>query len=187
MYLEAFNNARNNFMLETRVLTLSILSNHNNIHILMPRRKPRKVETVDQRSIQIQLFPQLNIERADSTAHRCPKPTFQTHFVFLNRLDHLLRDLAQVPVYIVLLEEHRRVHGLHDLFDRVCHEWAHPVTRDQGHGAWGAVARSWHVGDGAREGEARGGGELVEERDDVSTSHVGFFGVLCVPLGVRLG
>ena len=35
--------------------------------------------------------------------------------------------------------------------------------------------------------EARGGGELVEERDDVSTSHVGFFGVLCVPLGVRLG
>jgi hypothetical protein len=130
LYLEAFDDARNDLVLEAGVFTLGVLSNYNNIHILMASRKAREIEAIDKRSVKVELFSELNIERADSTTHRSLKPTFETHLVLLDRLDDFLRDPAQVPVHFVPLKEHRRVHRFHHLLHRVCYEWTHSVSRD---------------------------------------------------------
>lgn len=132
-------------MLEPGVLALSVLSDHNNVHVLVPSRKARKIEAVDQRRVQVEFLPQLHVQRAHATADRSLQPALYAHLVLPDRIHHLRRDPAHVAVDVVLLEEHRRVHRLHHLLDGVGDERSDPVPGDQGNTAWGSVAGSGHV------------------------------------------
>ncbi|KAJ0556827.1 hypothetical protein HanRHA438_Chr07g0305141 [Helianthus annuus] len=148
-------------MLQPRILPLSILPNHNNIHILMPRRQPIHIKTIHKRNKQIQLFPQRKIQRVNPSTHRCNQPAFQTNFSLLNRIHNIIRNLVHVPMHVKFLKRNRRLHGVEHLFYRPGDQRANTVTGDQcngprntvggdrGDGFYRVVSGSGHVGYGA--------------------------------------
>ena len=69
-------------MLEPRVLALSILSNDAEIHVLMSCLVSRDILDQHDRSVDIQLLSQRNVERLVTGAlDRCVQDTLQTEFV----------------------------------------------------------------------------------------------------------
>jgi len=171
-------------VLEAGVFTLGVLPNHNDIHILVASGKPREIEAIDERGVEVELLPELHVERVHSATDPRPEPALQAHLVLLDRLDHFLRDTAHIAVHVVALEVHRRVHCLHDLLHRVRHQRPHAVPGDQSHRAWRPVAGSGHVGHGSgpRGVPVR---ELLEDREG-SARHVMDIRKIMVPPGVKL-
>lgn len=172
-YLEALNDAGDDLVLEPRVFALGVLSNYDNVHVLVAGGETGEVEAVDQGSVQVELFPQLDVERAHTPADWSLQAAFQADLVLPDRLDHLRRHPLQIAVDVVPLKVHRSVHRLHDLLDSVGDERAYAVAGDQGDGPRGSVAGSGHVGDGScvrvgfgKEGSGRGAvGEVFEDRE----------------------
>jgi hypothetical protein len=144
-------------VLEAGVLALGVLSNDDDVDVLVARGEAREVEAVDKRGVEVELLPELHVKRAHAAAHGRDQPALQAHLVLLDRLHHLLGDPLHVPAHLVPLEVHRRVHRLHHLLHRTGHQWSDPISRDQCHGAWSAVSRPGHVRHGPGWVEARGG------------------------------
>ena len=149
-------------MLESSILSLGILPDHNNIDILVARGEPLEVKAVHQRSVEIELLPQHHVQRAHASADRRLEPALEAHLVLLNRLDQLRRHRLHVAVDVVLLEVDRRVHSLHHLLHGAGDERADAVAGDQRDGARGSVAGSGHVGHGS--GGSGAGEEVFEDR-----------------------
>jgi len=160
-YLEAFDDAGNDLVFEAGVLALGVLPDDDDVNVLVARRKAREVEAINERGVEIKLLPQLHIQRAHTAAHRRRQPSLQTHLILLHRFKHLRRHRLHVAVHIVLLEAHRRMHRLHNLFHRAGHQGTDPVARDQCHRPRGAVAGARHVCDGSARIQA--GQEVLEE------------------------
>ena len=169
-------------MLKSRVFALRILPNHNNIHIIMPRRQASKIEAIHERGEQIQLLPQLNIQRAHTATDRRSQTALQAYLIPPNRFDHTVGDLAHIAVDVELLEVDRRVHRLHYLLHGTGDQGPDAVAGDERDCARSPVAGAGHVGDGSGGGEevrglvggGGGGGaveEFVEERSCSASRH----------------
>lgn len=167
-HLKTLDHTRHNLVLQTWVLTLRVLPDHHNIHILMPRGQSREIKAMNERRVEVQFLPQLHVEGTDSPTNRGGEPALEAHLVPPDRLDHLRRHRGHVPVDLVRLEIHRRVHRLHHPPHGAGDEGADPVSRDQGHRPRRAVAGPRHVGNGAAAHRRWGGGsaseDLAEER-----------------------
>lgn len=159
-------------MLETGVLALSILADHDDIYILVARGEPWQIKAVDERGIEIELLPQYHIQRADASAHRSPQSSFQTHLILHNGFKHLRRQALHIAMHIVLLEIHGCMHRIHDLFDRAGYERSDAVSRDQSDGARGSVAGARHVGDGSLRRGGSGGEQIPDDDRESSPRHL---------------
>uniref|UniRef100_A0A7C8YSI6 Uncharacterized protein n=1 Tax=Opuntia streptacantha TaxID=393608 RepID=A0A7C8YSI6_OPUST len=117
-------------MLKARVLSLSILPYHSNIHLLMPSGQPFEVKAIDKRSIKIKLLPQLHIQRANPTSNRSCETSLEAHLVLSYGIQHFFWNLLHVTVNLILLEVHRRVHRLHHLLDGASDQRPDSIARN---------------------------------------------------------
>jgi len=148
-------------MLEPRVLALSVLPNDDDVHVVVPGRQAREVEAVDERSVEVELLPELHVEGGDTATDGGGEAALEADLVAADGLDDLGGDRGHVAVDLVRLEVDRRVHRLHHLPHGARDEGTDAVARNEGDAARGAVPRAGHVGDGAAgggAGEGSGGG-----------------------------
>lgn len=136
-------------MLEPRVLALTVLPNDDDVHVVVPGRQAREVETVDERGVEVELLPELHVEGGHTTAYGGGEAALEADLVAADGLDDLGGDRGHVAVDLVRLEIDRRVHRLHHLPHGARDEGPDAVARDEGDAARSAVPRAGHVGDGA--------------------------------------
>jgi len=145
--LEALDNTLHRLMFQTRVLALGLLSNDDEVHVVVLAGDPRYAGHLDDICVQIQLLAHLNVEwfHALGGVGRGLQDPLQTQAVPGNGLDnggdrHRLSrvNLAQKED----LEVHWNPSGLEDLLDGVHHLGADSVPGDEGGGH--ALFRSCH-------------------------------------------
>ena len=147
-------------MLETRVLSLGVLTDDGKVDILVTGRVAGKRLADNERSVNVELLAHGDVPRVvRSSLDRSEENTLQTNLVALERLHGLLEQrLGTVGLAgnVELLPLDGHVHRLEDLLDRVSDLDTDTVTWDKGNSVYTSILGG-ALGDLGGAGSKRGG------------------------------
>lgn len=171
--LERLHNVVVRLVLQTRVLSLSVLSHQHHVDVVETGLHARDGLDKGHGSKNVQLLSQGNVERRVSgSLQRSVQNTLETDAVALERLQTLLVQLGVVSRrgallghsgHVNLLKVHRHVGVLEDCLDRLCNFVSNTISRNERNGVALSVLLGLEVGGLDRSsgsegtGQARGG------------------------------
>mmetsp|Transcript_558 Transcript_558/g.1484 ORF Transcript_558/g.1484 Transcript_558/m.1484 type:complete len:289 (-) Transcript_558:36-902(-) len=136
-HLERLHHARHHLVLQPAILSLRVLPHSHQIHVIVPRLVPRNTQTRPHVRIQLQLFPQRQVQRPESLPDRRrhrplqPDPVLQ-HGIQVCPRDERVRLRVHLLADALLLPLDRRLGSLEDGHHRLGDLRTDPIPGKQG-------------------------------------------------------